>query len=200
MIELRLRGGCRILLDFSFFAVITLFLCLDTSGYGMLSLAACVVHEMGHLVAMLLSKMKICRMKLYGGGIEICAEQEVTSLFVILAGVVTNFVVFALVFALSSWNNIYPLIFGAMNLLIGLFNLLPLGHLDGYRLLEKCLSRYFPPAAAIRAIDIIERIVLIVVLCLGLILLISRAINFTVGILMLYLVCCKFIENINPPT
>ena len=83
MIRLRL-GSCLLNFDFTFFAVMALFCCLDSDGFGFLSVSACALHEFGHLIAMKIKRERVSGITFYGGGIKISREKQSGSVLVIL--------------------------------------------------------------------------------------------------------------------
>jgi stage IV sporulation protein FB len=143
MLELRLKSTA-VRLDFSFFAVAALFLLTDETGFGMLSLYACAAHELSHLAAMKLFGADVSAITFYGAGIRISSENTETLPFfsqmtIYLAGCAVNFLL-AAVFFLAGDLRI-----SAINLFIGIFNLLPLGTLDGANIVKLAAIRFFPP-------------------------------------------------------
>lgn len=133
MLELKLRKTV-LCLDFSFFAVIALYLLLDESGFGLAALGACALHETAHFAAMALFGVPAERVTLYGAGIRITSFLErvppLRRAVILSAGCLANFAA-ALVF----WR-LGELGAFAVELFTGIFNLLPLGALDGAGLLK----------------------------------------------------------------
>jgi len=131
-------GSVRVSADFTFFAVIALFLCFDVTGYGILSLLACLVHESGHLFAMLILGEKPNEIVFRGGGVKISAAGW--NLPVLAAGSFLNVALFFILYFTLPKTDIYPVMFAVLNLVIGVFNLLPIGCLDGKRIISLFLS------------------------------------------------------------
>lgn len=137
MLELKFKHFVLIF-DFSFFAVVSLMLLFSNSHYIIMCLLACLWHETGHLIAMLLLNIKIDKICFYGGGIRISPDKlfDFTSfrdrLVVLLAGSILNFATFMLL-----KNTQYDVwaFFAAINAVIGAFNMLPLQFLDGGKIL-----------------------------------------------------------------
>ena len=138
MVELKLRRT-SLRLDFSFFAVVAIYLLLDKSGFGLAALAACAMHETAHLIAMALLGVPVEQVTLYGAGIRITSRLDkvkpLYKVIILSVGCVTNFVA-AIVF----WNVREYAAF-VVNLYTGIFNLLPIGELDGAKLLETAVIR-----------------------------------------------------------
>lgn len=178
--------GVKICFDFSFFAVLGLFLAFDGGGYGWLCFAACVCHELGHLAAMAVSGEKPREMIFSGGGI--CIKQsEQPSLGVLSAGCGVNFLLFAVYFVLLGKGDIFYTIFGGANLFVGIFNLLPVGGLDGHGILEKILLRFISFEKAQKVMGALE-IIFGTSWIIGVILLLmSGLVNLTAVIVVIYI-------------
>ncbi|MCL2086672.1 MAG: hypothetical protein FWH05_03660 [Oscillospiraceae bacterium] len=192
MIELRLFKNFSVAFDFSFFAIIAVFLAFDYTGYGIYSVIACFLHEMGHLVAMLIEGARPSGIRFYGGGIKLLSNRVFTnadySIFVLLSGSGLNFILFFLFYFLTDRLSLFPLLFAVMNLVIGFFNLLPMGHLDGKRILERILiKRLSSERHCARIIKITELTVFLSVLTIAVLLVINNNINFTMLIVLAYI-------------
>lgn len=122
-------------LDFSFFAVIALYLLLDESGFGLAALAACAMHETAHFIAMAVFGVSVERLTLYGAGIRITSSKieyvkPLCKAVILSAGCIVNFA------AAFVFRTVGAYAASAVNLFTGLFNLLPMGELDGAGLLK----------------------------------------------------------------
>lgn len=132
--------GCRIRLSPLFFILITFLLLIDRTGMMPFVLTAIFIHEAGHLLA-------LCRCGLKPVGVEflpfeINIEKPAMEgnyrqeLAVAAAGVAANLAaagVAALIYRLHPCVG--ALSFGAANLVLGVFEALPIDGLDGYRTL-----------------------------------------------------------------
>lgn len=129
--------------DFSFFAAVAL-LTLLSGNYALLGLAACLWHETGHLIAMKFRKIPVKRVVFYGAGIKIIPDKLIsftgfeTGFWVLISGSAANFTAAAVLY---NAENADIKLFAAINLVIGLFNLLPLWYLDGGKLLVLLIRR-----------------------------------------------------------
>lgn len=143
MIELRLRKTL-LRLDFSFFAVVALYLFLDGSGLGLSALAACGLHELSHLAVMTVFGVPVDEITFYGAGIRITSPKTdekggIARVLILLAGCAANFAA-----ALLFWR-FGNLAAAAINMCTAIFNLLPLGELDGAMLLRTLLIKKCKP-------------------------------------------------------
>jgi Zn-dependent protease len=139
MIELKLKNTViRIRFDF-FAAVAVLFLFYDEK-IALWGLYAAIIHEAGHLTAMFFCDIPVRSVTLYGAGISIDTKHSrdflpcTTDLFILFAGAAVNFTVCA--YCAIFFENAAVKLFGAINLVIGLFNLLPLSSFDGGRIIS----------------------------------------------------------------
>ncbi len=127
----------RVRLHFGFFAVLMLYLYIGgrTGACVEAALVCCLLHELGHLSAMLLFGCPPRRMSFYAGGIRISTRRinrlgRGARAAILSAGCAVN-LVFA---AVSYLSGFYWL--AKINLALAAFNLLPLPQLDGGRLIS----------------------------------------------------------------
>ena len=181
MIELKLKKTL-LRLDFSFFAVIALFLLLDTTGFGIMALAACAVHELAHMVVMAVFGISADEITFYGAGIRITAQTEfarpAVRALILSAGCAANFVSALFLFRLDFTA-------AAVSLFTGMFNLLPIGELDGAGLLRLAVIKRCKP----ENVDGIMRYTSIAfsLLCLAAVIL-GRGLSFTFITTALYFI------------
>ena len=133
MIEIKLKNTA-LCFDFSFFTVMALCFFLDNNGICLLSLTACLCHELSHLAVMLICSADINAVVLYGAGVKINCELSALStgkrLAVLAAGCAMNFMLCISAFLLGFYE------FAAVNLVIGSFNILSVGSLDGAQMAD----------------------------------------------------------------
>ena len=146
MLELHI-GRLRFCFGFSFFLLLAVVCRWQAGSMLLLSFLAILLHEIGHLLAMLLTKtaVKFINFTAFGVHIVRSAVQFVPPLrlvVVYLAGPAVNLLL-ALLFLGSSREGM-AVYFGAVNLLLGLLHLLPAGSLDGACALREALSFLLP--------------------------------------------------------
>lgn len=135
-------SGVEIRFDFSFFAVITLFLCLEPGGYGLLGLFCCFIHEAGHIIILAFERRLPERLTFYGGGISLGgADIDGASAVMLSAGAAANILTALATLAFADKGSLPPGVFAVMNLVVAAINLIPIGMLDGRRLLELLLFK-----------------------------------------------------------
>lgn len=127
-------------LTFSFFAVIALIFSFEGTGYIFMGMIAATVHELGHIIAMCITDVPPKDVIFYGAGIKIVPNyKKILSfkkeLMILSAGSLTNFLIFAMLFTLFQ-GNFKAELFAVVNLIIGLFNIIPFRHFDGGRIID----------------------------------------------------------------
>ncbi len=115
----------------------------DNTEFGITALLSCAAHELAHLLAMSVCGAEITAVTLYGAGIRIRSDNAERlsagrQSVIYSAGCLTNFALAAALWAARAYTA------ALINLCTGLFNLLPLGELDGARLLKSAVIRAFP--------------------------------------------------------
>ena len=188
-------GSLKVGFDFSFFAVMAIFFALDDSGYGIFCIAACLCHEAGHLALLLLTKHVPDSLIFSGSGICI-KQREEASVPVLAAGCTVNFALFIIFYFLLERNSVYKLIFAGSNLCIGILNLLPIGELDGKKLLERFFTAFLSFRATQRVMFVSELAGLILATLAVILLLLSGTLNTTSIFVMIYVFTVDFLLKI----
>lgn len=174
-----------------------------------IELYACImifalIHEIGHLVAGILMGMKPEKLELMPFGISISFKinvkqynqkikngnmQEIKKIIVALAGPITNFLIILITFNLKL-EAIKAIIIIYTNLLIMIFNLLPIYPLDGGRILKGILHINIGKRKAEKYVNIISNITVITIATISsiLILYIQNISIFLIDIYLFYLV------------
>ncbi len=188
MLELKL-GKTRVRLDFSFFAVVALFLMLDNTSFGIAALAACGIHEFSHLLIMTICGIPAEIVTFYGAGIRITSPRTETArplvrILVLSAGCAANFIAAAL-YSLSGNDAA-----AAINLLTGAFNLLPIGELDGAAMLKMFLIHNCLPERVDKTLKTVR--IITVLLLVSAVLLVGRSISFTLLTTVVYILVVGF--------
>ena len=139
-------GGTRYSFTFGFFAVLALWLLCDRSGLGLPALGGVLVHEGGHILVMRLTGARILAMRFCAVGVRLEKRGLLSygrETAVYLGGVAANLLAAGVSVLLCGWNG-----FAAVNLALCIFNLLPVGRLDGGVLLGLALCRAGKPEQA----------------------------------------------------
>lgn len=143
MIQFNIKD-VNIKLKFMFFAVITMFLILDKQGVTILTLLASLTHELGHLFALIIFGHRPKELIFEVVGIRLVKQNRFISyskeIIILFAGPLTNIIIFFILYSFFRYDYYYS-IFSLTNLFIGLFNLLPIGNLDGGQILNLAIKK-----------------------------------------------------------
>lgn len=182
--------GVNVSLSFSFFAIIALAAACDAKAV-MISLLCCMMHEAGHLLAMLRFGAVPKAICFYGGGIKITSASLKMSAAretaVLLAGCAVNASAFLVCFAAGRGMSE----FAAANLLLCAFNLLPFRKLDGGRLSELLTGA---SRAKYDMFNILRAIALAFMIFLLIDAFASGTVSFTLAAAAVYIVLSEAIE------
>lgn len=168
----------RVSIDFWFVAVITLMLVLFPESKAAVCFAMCVLHEAGHLTAMLICGKKAESVQLGYFGMKIVTEKRflppLKESFIAFSGPLVN-LIFCFLFYISGKIDC-----AVINLGLAIFNLLPVTALDGGHI----ISAFFPDSKIHRKLSLVCAVSLLAV---GVLIAVYTKENFTVMIVALYL-------------
>lgn len=147
-------------IDLKIFALILLLMISGQTQIYLLIFAFTIIHEIGHLICGIILGLKPQSMKLMPMGLCVIFKNENKKwwkkLLVSLAGPMINLML--------AWTFIFSgqITIVYANLLIGIFNLIPIIPLDGGRALRELLRRFFDYKTADNYIHIISNITMVV--------------------------------------
>ena len=138
---------------------------LDSEGVFLWVLVSCLCHECGHLLALRLLGVPVGKIRVTAVGAEICIAGGVSyggELLAALAGPGVNLMLAVCASRVSGGH-----LFAGINLVLGAFNLIPIGRLDGGRALDCMLSLTVGPAVGRRIVLVSSWICTAVLAALG---------------------------------
>lgn len=181
----------EIYLSFLFLAVITVMLATDKTGYMLPTLFAISVHEAGHLFMMWLLECAPKKIKLIPASVQISmsmSKRYRNDVLVALSGPLVNLVIFfTLYFNYFAYKNETVLVFALLNLVIAIFNLLPVKGLDGGTVLFCFLCKNLDINKATLVMRLITLILASSVIVLAVILTLKQKVNISLYIMGIYL-------------
>ena len=188
MFELKFKRISAIF-DFSFFATVALLTLLSETN-AVLGLAACLWHELGHLMVMEVKGVSVKKVLFYGAGIKIIPDRSFeladfgTELAVLIAGSTANFTVAAMLWLCG---DIRLKLFAVINAMIGAFNLLPVQSLDGGRIIVSIIRRLCDYERACQLESWLKRINGILIIAVLIVFAVLQKGNLTLYITLCYL-------------
>lgn len=144
MIEFKFHSF-KISFHFSFFAIVAVLMLINDFRYTLCGMYACILHELGHLLIMQFFHMEVIQVIFYGAGIKIKMDKGKLypvshELIMLLGGCMANFLTFFIFGFQTEYSELR--MFGIINLSIGLFNLFPLNHFDGGKILHILIDNF----------------------------------------------------------
>ena len=186
MYQLKIKG-MTFGVSFSFLALVGfLTLCGDgVRGQLLLCLGCCIVHEMGHLAAMMLLNVKAQALILYGGGMLIRRQKGIDSsnlddCIILFAGPLAN-AALAIIFLLIGMRGA-----AGYNLFCAVFNLLPLSYFDGGRIADILLPDN-------KAVTLIRNIIILMFACLVFSVTLMGGFNISLLVTFVYIALCEIL-------
>ena len=183
--------GVRLRLSFWFFAVVTLFFMLERQIFLWYIALPMLTHELGHLIAMALCRVKVTEIHLTPVSVSMVTASKVLSYrreLAIAAGGIAANLLLALFLRLYLFQSMRVMLMIASNLAVAAFNLLPVGNLDGGRIAAILCARYLSPDKA-RAISLLVSFAVLVPLsAMSAFLLLRGSENFTLALICAYLI------------
>ena len=186
--------GFRIRVSVYFAVLIACILVMDPTGVAMLALLCAAFHEAGHCIALFVLGVPVeeVSFRVFGINIRLLHNERISyrqEIGIALAGCAANLAVAGV--ALIVWaagifvNQTMTLM--VMNLIICLFNALPIGPLDGGRALEAMLCRHLEPLTAQRIVNTLSFLFLLPLILLGFLVVVRTGYNFSLILAAVYL-------------
>ena len=190
--------GTEIYISFLFMAVICVMLATDRTGLLLPTLFAVLMHEIGHLFAMWVLDCSPKQIKLIPASVQITApltsKYKNDIIIAIIVPIVNLLLFFVLYINFLCFKNSIILNYALINLLITIFNLMPVIGLDGGTILFSVLAKKTEYNKAILTLKIITLIVAAAVIFLAVTLTIRGKINISLYIIGIYLVIASIIK------
>ena len=199
----------RFRIDLKIFIFLILFyFTKQIETYSMIMIFA-IIHELGHLVSGLLSGMKPEKIELMPFGLSISFRinvkeynkkikkgnmLEIKKIFVALSGPLTNLIIIFIAYNLHI-DFLKSIMIIYTNLLLMLFNLLPIYPLDGGRIVKSILHIYYGKRKAEKYTNIISKIVIVMITAFSSILILYLR-NIAIFLIVMFLWYLVITENI----
>lgn len=190
--------GTEIYLSFLFMAFITAMLATDKTGFMLPTLFAVLMHEFGHLFIMWVLDCTPKKIKLIPASVQIVnsfSRGYKNDILIALSGPCVNLLLFSvLYYNYLCFKNEFTLYFALLNLLIGVFNLLPVKGLDGGTILFSLLCKFTDINRAVLIVKLITAIFALAVIITAVLLTIGGKLNASLYIIGIYLLIMCLIK------
>ncbi len=193
--------GVKVEITFWFVAFITFIISLNTPSNVLITVASSLLHETGHLLVMTSvgNKPQAVRFEITGMNIirqpdfKISTKNEI---LIALGGPFINLIYFLLsVIILCIYNNENILTFGCINLILMIFNLLPIKKLDGGMALYYILLQKYDNLTCTKILKITSVFFITLIYIWGIYAFISSKYNISLIIIAIFLTLSMFSSN-----
>ncbi len=160
-------SSIKVQVDFLFSATVALLALVDTQGVLWMSFLSVMVHELGHIAAMLIMRVRLRNVRLSCCGVLIdggCNESFFKSVAIAMSGPLANIAIFLF---LSDSQ------LGSIMLMTGLFNLIPVIGTDGGDLLRLACNDALEAGRARAVYSVISALSAVIMSVFGVMLFIS---------------------------
>lgn len=176
----------------------SIFLLINSREF-IITIVVSMLHEIGHIISMLVCKRNISFVKVNAFSVDIVQQDSFLpyskELFILISGPILNIIFYVIFQAIYSIIRIEILeSFAVQNLLIGIMNLLPVSSLDGGQILSIILKKFFDDEKSYRISCLISVMFIIPLISLGFYLFL-KSFNISIFILMIYLSSFLIIRN-----
>lgn len=183
--------GTKIYISFFFCAVFTIMLATDRTGFILPTFFAIIMHETGHLFAMWILDCEPKQIKLIPASVQIVSgftKRYKNDILVAVFGPAVNFVLFfAFYFNYRAFENKITLYYGLLNLIVGVFNSLPVSGLDGGTVLYSLLAKKYDISRTNLILKTVSFIISAVIIIIAVVLTLKGSTNISVYIIGIYL-------------
>lgn len=191
--------GTQIYISFLFCATLCFMIAIDRTGLIIPTLFAVFIHESGHLLAMWAADCQPKAVRLIPTSVQIIrgfSTKKYGEAAIALCGPAANLVLFGVLYAnYNIFGSEISLNFAILNLVIAVFNLLPVSGLDGGTILTLFIARFTNVYKAESIVRIITVVFAVVAFLLGVYLASSGTVNISVFIVAIYLLVCGMIKK-----
>lgn len=184
-------NNIKIKIQIFFVALITIFLMLDTTGIGTLSVMCSGLHELSHIVTSFILGSPPRELSFEFSGVRLVKSplSSGKELLVLIAGSGFNFILALLDFWLCGGGIS---LFFLVNMSIGLINIIPVKGFDGGEIVLILLSFIFPIEKSERVFYILENIFIISILAGAVFFYLRGIVNISVAVLCVYMIFCVY--------
>lgn len=191
--------GTQFYISFLFCATLCFMIAIDRTGLIIPTLFAVFIHESGHLLAMWAADCQPKAVRLIPTSVQIIrgfSTKKYGEAAIAFCGPAANLVLFGVLYAnYNIFGSEISLNFAILNLVIAVFNLLPVSGLDGGTILTLFIARFTNVYKAESIVRIITVGFAVVAFLLGVYLASIGTVNISVFIVAIYLLVCGMIKK-----
>lgn len=183
--------NCKIAVSYYCFTLVAAAFVMDIIDEMVVCMFAALIHEIGHMIPLIAFSGKLPRtIAITPFGINIISNGEFNTntfekIIISLSGPVVNILTFTVVFLI---NDKKMNTFAVQNLILGVFNLLPILPLDGGCILSELLYLKFDLEKADMIVEIVSFVFILPLFYIGFIMILNNPYNYFMLFISFYLV------------
>ena len=191
--------GTQIYVSFLFVAIIAFMIATDRTGLILPTVFAIAVHETGHLFAMWVTECEPKSVRLIPASVQIVRKMSPKpngEISVSVMGPVANLLLFAVLYInYRLFGNLHILEFAFLNLIICIFNLLPVKGLDGGSILKELLIKKISEQKAEIIITATSLFTASAAVILGVVTTYESNFNISIFAVAIYITVCTLMKH-----
>lgn len=193
--------GVKVEITFWFVAFITFIISLNVPSNVFVTVISSLLHEMGHLLIMTSvgNKPQAVRFEITGMNIIRQPDYKISiknEILISLGGPFINLICFSIsVIILCIYQNDNVLTFGCINLILMIFNLLPIKKLDGGMVLYYALSQKYDNITCSKVLKITSIFFITLIYIWGIYAFVSSKYNISLLIIAIFLTLSLICNN-----
>lgn len=193
--------GVKVEITFWFVAFVTFIISLNVPSNVIITMLCSLLHEIGHLLSMSSIGNKPQEVRFELTGMNIIRQQDFkistkNEILIALGGPIINFICFLLsVIILCVYKNENILTFGCINLILMIFNLLPIKKLDGGMALYYILSQKYDNVICAKVLKVTSVFFIVLIYIWGIYAFVSSGYNISLIIIAIFLTLSMFSCN-----
>lgn len=157
-----------------------------------ISYASIFLHEVAHLIAAVCIGLRSSHIVLYAFGVNLKLKNTLIYSFsdeiiLYLSGPLLNLIIAVIAIPLTKYGNLWNYLYWN-NLMLSLFNLMPIGPMDGGILLKKFLTRRVGYIVAGKIINIISAVLIVCLVICEIVLIRISSFNFSIIFISIFLI------------
>lgn len=192
---------CEIELSFLFVAGITCSVVLDSTGYAIWGILAAMLHECGHIAMMVMKKTPPSKITFGVFNVDMIDFTRGTrgyrdDIHILFAGCAANILIGSVLYCIflvtQNQDFLIPMI---TNILVGVFNLLPVEPLDGGQVIYALITAKHGTKKAETAVNVLSFFCLLPVAIAGFYVLLQSKYNFSLLFISCYLMAVLLLKK-----
>lgn len=181
--------GVKFELSYFFLSALTVFIAIDKTGMFLPMMVSILIHEFCHILFLKLYKCKITKLSLKIGTVGIRYQDRMSisqKIITLSAGPASNLIICIITYLLRFYS------FSAINLILFLYNILPIKGLDGGELVYSLIQKNYGLSLADKVQTVLSITLIIVFIVIFILMYLGGVVNYSLLLFCIYLTVTLF--------